>query len=757
MLKQSDDAHKRGRENMHKTLMKANQNAENLHEDEEEEQLAQQIANAASNHEFVPKEAEPAAQVLVTAKDRDVSGADAALLHAPDAKVQKISQQLDKATAQMASPNQMLSAVSPDHESKLKGAQKAANEAKAKYMNAFKEVKQKKEDKQLSAQREKAQAMVSDPRHFDFSSERKFKAEKAARATAVESAHKQAAAAQTALLNKRKHDELMNKDMQIRNDKANEKLAKAKLFKLSRSAITDVKEEEVEVPSEPAQEVPQQNHKDSKVGLESVEDYVESTVEDSTEKARKTSEKQAAMAAHKAQKKASIAEDRLRVVNLEESTLQLKKQHALVMQQKNKLQQQLMAERESHRLEVQKIQANADADEKSHKAAERSASKHEEQIEDSLRKQESDAKMQMENKQEQLKNKQEQLKEQLSSMQENQQQTEAQLEQTKQQMRQKQEDQQDAADTKEQLQLEVVAVKEQLKKQLSKTKADLQQAKNGVKAQLEMKKEEMNDKMSAMKAKASAESAKAQDMIGLKQAQMNDKMSAMKAKASAMKAKAQAMIEQAKQMEAHSKALLEQQKEEEAKAKRAMEAKLAAVKEAEASEDTAAAKVKSEAEHTSAQAPEVHAMKAQLEALKQQLQAQKKQHHQDVHKLQAQKLAAARPVVAVTPSQPKVVVTPKEEPKVLQKAKKVAAEGVAAEKAVNEVADANMVHDEQQAQGAMDDLMRLAGSDDKALDSEVAVEGLLETNLPTNTEMGEDEDLFDVDSLMNEAQAQVHA
>merc|ERR1719486_1083646 len=120
-----------------------------------------------------------------------------------------------------------------------------------------------------------------------------------------------------------------------------------------------------------------------------------------------------------------------------------------------------------------------------------------------------------------------------------------------------------------------------------------------------------------MKAKASAESAKAQDMIGLKQAQMNDKMSAM-----------------------------------EAKAKRAMEAKLAAVKEAEASEDTAAAKVKSEAEHTSA-------MKAQLEALKQQLQAEKKQHHQDVQKLQAQKLAAARPVVAVTPSQPKVVVTPK--------------------------------------------------------------------------------------------------
>jgi len=790
MLKQSDEAHKRGRENMHKTLMKASQKAENLHQDEEEEdQLAQQLANAASSNIIVPKEPEPAAQVVVPAKDRDISGADAALLAVPDTPVEQISQQLDKATADMTSPDQMLTEVSPDHESKLKVAQNAANEAKAKYMSAFKEVKAKKEDKQLSAQKTKAMSMVSDPRHFDFSNERKMKAEKARRLAEVESAHKQAAAAQTALLSKKKHDELSNKDAQIRQDKANEKLAKAKLFKLSKSAISDVKEEEIEVPKEPAEEVPVQVT-DSKVGLESVSDYVDKITEKGMEKARKIHEKKAADAAHKAEAKAAAAEEKLRVVNLEETTLKLKKKHAVVVQQKNKLQQQLMMERESHRQEVEKIQAKADADEKSHKKEQQSSSQHAatlqaqafnaEQAEEKLKSQEANIRATAADTEHTLKY-------QLMGVQSDKQATEAELQETKRKMEAQKEKEQSIDTAKQQLQMEVETVKQQLEN----SKEDLENTKKGMEQKLAKEKEDMQytehdvqyrledskNKVSAAKAKLAAMKQQLaesksdlqdtkqgmQDQLKAGKDAVNDEVSAAKAKASAMKAKAQAMMEQAKEMEAHSKALLDQQKEEEAKAKRAMEKKLAAVKEAEASEATAVAKVKTEAEavpavDAKAQA-KVDSMKAQLEALKQQLQAEQKQHHQDVKKLQAQKLEAARPVVAVAPAEPKVVVTHKEEPKVLQKAKQAAAEGEASRKLVDHAADANMAKDERQAQGAMDDLMRLAGSDDKASDSEVPVEEMLETSVPTNAEMADDEDLFDVDSLMNEAQAhaQVHA
>jgi len=820
MLNDSDNAHQRGQERMHKTLEKATRDARQVQDEDEDEddeelsELAQTLHNQARVHPAAAPESAPMAATIpedkavpkkvvqqLSKKDRDVSGSDLDMLRAPDPKIAHISNQMEEAT------QQILSSVSPDHENKLKNAQKAANEAKTKYLSAFKEVKAKKDDKQLSAQRHKAQNMVSDPRHFDFTEERKTKAEKNARAQAVEKAQKTTKAAKVALASKQKHDELSNKDRQIALDKANEKAAKAKLFKLSTSATDAVKEQELEV-KEPAQVTEQKDHSE-----DIISSYVEGFSETSMEKGHKSSEKKAADAASKAMKKQRQAEAKLKIVTLEESQMKMKKSHQEITKQDEALKQQLQTEKESHQNDAKQLQERLDSAEEAHKAQMAAAQKAAQDTQDRLSK----------------------MQQQLAEV----------TQSARVSDRKRKADDDSVAGYVDQISAlgaqkkSAVSQVSTLVDKLREEKMQVLEANQATQKAVESQKRKDHD---ANMIEDGQMQAQQQAMADKNQAQAIQKASTMKMEARAMNEKAQAMMDRAKRMEANSEKLLAQQKEEEAKAQQEMEKKLAALKLAEANENSAAknAKTAAQAEEKAADQTEaqqlkqkIDIMKDQMAELEQKLEDEKSHHKQDSQQLDAQKaetkkfesmeansekllaqqkeeeaksqqemekkLAAlklaeanensaaknaktaaqaeekaeeasaralkhkagsgARPVIAVAPKAVHVVSSPSES-RVLKETKKVADQDVAAENVVVHKADAAMAQDEDEAEGAMDDLMRLAGDDDKAADPAAAEDvvdtEMLETNVPTKTEMNEDEDLFDVDSLMSEAETLNH-
>jgi len=245
-IQQQQQRKQQGKENMHKALMGADDEEE---EEEEEEDFVEE-APVASKHqvEAIAKTSSPAAEpnVALEGLDRGIKADDMDMLH-PTAE--HLAQEAHAKRVKVI--NAQLDAAAKSRTTRLKQAKATAQEAKSKFFAAqAKKAAAPKEDPSAM------KAMLLNPTHYDFSNERKRKAAVVARKLAARKKVQQAKLAKVKMAEKVRQAELHQKDKQMVKDRASEKAAKQKLFKLSHSVDSLVaKEEAVSNMAETSQEV----------------------------------------------------------------------------------------------------------------------------------------------------------------------------------------------------------------------------------------------------------------------------------------------------------------------------------------------------------------------------------------------------------------------------------------------------------------------------------------------------------------------